>query len=221
MLANNSVGTAAAAEGDANPFAQIWQGVKQGVDQATDGKGFTGKIASDVQDNLAGKKPKVLGYVVLGNGAYMTYFDNNKMGFPSNGGPLNVPPRAGTVAPAMMLAPTGTFQGELIANNIDEARKAGLFVASEGNSAGSGASDQPVATGKGVEKVVAQEVQLDDGTWYRNDSYNCRKIWHLDANKHPFATINPHSNVAFSLMAACETATQDKNRKRIRPVANP
>jgi len=134
-ISPNEGQTADAQNSPASIWDQIKEGVSNGVQQATGGD-LVGKISNDVKNDLEGKKPKPIGYVNLGNGQYLTYFEGDPRGFPSSRNPLAIKPAPGSPAskvPAMVVVPTNikngrSFEGGLVGNNIEEMTKHGLLV---------------------------------------------------------------------------------------------
>lgn len=190
----------------------VGKGVSQGTEQATGGKGFLGAVSDGVKDNLNGKVPQVLGYINLGNGGYITYFDNNKMGFPSQGSILSTPPKAGTVPPPMVVAPTGKFEGKLIPNNIDEMKKDGLFVAvGTSNNISTGGSEAVKAT------VPVFETTDSDGNIIKNAPDNCKIIYVYDKNGTLINKRYLSRPEDYALASKCDTALYNRNMKNIKP----
>jgi hypothetical protein len=190
----------------------IGKGVSQGIDQATGGKGFVGAVSDGVKDDLNGKVPQVLGYINLGNGGYITYFDNNKMGFPSQGSILTAPPKAGTVPPPMVVAPTGKFEGKLLPNNIDKMKKEGLFVPvgnSNNTSAGNSSSVKAI--------VPVFETTDSDGNIIKNAPDNCKtiRVYNKDGTLLKERYLSRPED--FALASKCDTALYYQNMKKIKP----
>lgn len=188
-------------------MGDIGKGVSQGYDQATGGKGFIGAISDGVKDGVNGKVPQVLGYINLGNGGYITYFDNNKMGFPSQGSILAAPPKAGTVPPPMVVAPTGKYEGKLLPNNIDEMKKDGLFVpVGTSNNVTSGAIS-PSEPQKG-DLVARTTIDGKPVTIWTPD---CKNYYRKDENE-PTRKIYPGGTAAVKLEAACVERNYNNTR---------
>lgn len=190
----------------------IGKGVSQGVDQATGGKSFLDAVSDGVKDSLNGKVPQVLGYINLGNGGYITYFDNNKMGFPSQGNFLSAPPKAGTMPPPMVLAAAGKFEGKLLPNNIDEMKKNGLFVP-----VGASNNISPGEVGSVKATVPVFETTDSDGNIIKNAPDNCKIIYVYDKNGTLINKRYLSRPEDYALASKCDTALYNQNMKKIKP----
>lgn len=200
-------------------LSDIGTGIKQGVQQELGNKDVGEKIADGVKDGLAGKTPQVVGHVSLGNGGYVTYFDNSTRGFSSRGKPLTVPPKAGTVPDISLLMQTGKFSGQIVDNNIDTMKKMGVFVAAQPYLPPGGNPSTTVASNNRL-PVAAQRLDVGNGIFYENDPYNCSVVHKKDAQGNDLGVIGgmSRSNQYFSVVARCETETQEANRKKMQPV---
>lgn len=202
-------------------FGDIAKGVKQGVQQELGGKDPGEKIVEGVQNNLTGQQPKAVGYVKLTNNDFLTFFPDSKVGYKSHGAPL--PAKPTTPQPIQTLIPAVGKNGAVVmsTNNVDEFRKAGLLVEQPYLPPGGVTAEAGGSRGIAQQRVAAQEMQLADGTWYRNDDFNCNKVWHLDGNKKPIGTITGRSDAYFNLAAVCTTETQRQQRGKIKPAGAP
>ncbi|MBP7253250.1 MAG: hypothetical protein KBA75_07190 [Alphaproteobacteria bacterium] len=201
----------------------IGTGIKQGIQQETGGN-VGEKIAGGVQDGLAGKTPQPIGHVSLGNGGYITYFDNSNHGFSSRGTPLKTPPKAGTMPDMSVLIQTGKFKGQVVENNIDTMKKMGVFVATQPYLPPGGVTADGATTASvGKIPVAAQRLDLGNGKFYVNDPYNCQVVHVEDAKGNDLGTITglSRSQQYFDVVAKCRVETQEASRKRMQPANRP
>lgn len=200
---------------------QLKEGVNKGVEQATGGD-VVGKISNDVKNNLEGKAPQRLGYVNLGNGQFLTYFEGDPRGFPSTGHPLAVKPAPGapgSKVPVLVTVPTNvrngkSSEGTLVANNLDEMKKHG-FLASFAE-AGTRPEARSEITPMRPPTVAVQEATDPDGNTVRNHPNNCRIIVVYDAAGTVLRQHSLRSDLDFNMAGICQDKTFTMQRKGIR-----
>lgn len=215
----------AATQDAAKPAPSFWdqlkEGVSKGVEQATGGD-IAGKISGDVKNSLEGKTPQRLGYVVLGNGQFLTFFEGDPRGFPSAGQPLATKPAPGAPAarvPAFVTVPTNvrngkSFEGALVGNNVDEMKKHGFLIAFADSGTVAGAS-QEIAPMR-APTVAVQEATDADGSIVRNHPNNCRIIVVYDSAGNVLRQRHLRTDLDFNMAGICQEKTFSMQRKGIR-----
>ncbi|MBP9118281.1 MAG: hypothetical protein KBF58_09390 [Methyloversatilis sp.] len=204
---------------------QIKEGVSKGVEQATGGD-VVGKIKGDVANNLEGKTPQGIGYVDLGNGQYLTFFEGDPRGFPSADRPLTAKPApgaAGSKVPAFVTVPVNvkngrSTEGVLVGNNIDEMRKNNLLVAFAA-SGEAPPSPTETLTPMRAPTVAVQEAIDANGNIVRNHPNNCRIILVYDASGKVVRERPLRTDLDFNMAGVCQDKTFAMQRKGIRDAA--
>ena len=196
-------------------FCQLGKAISDGAKQGMGGKSFGEAVSTGVQDGLAGKTPQVLGHVVLGNGGYLTFFDNNPGGFPSNGRPLSQAPRPGTVPPAMVLVPVAvkngkSFEGAMLANNIEVMKQNGVFVA-----AATPRAAAPAAAADESTRSVPRILAIEKGQKYQTSVDNCRVFDELGPGDKPTGRQVRLTGALFDAAARCETRLSAFRREQM------
>lgn len=206
-------------------WEQLKEGVSKGVEQATGGD-FVGKIKSDVANNLEGKLPQPIGYVNLGNGQFLTYFEGDTRGFPSTGRPLSAKPAPGAPGAAVPLFVTvpvnvkngKSFEGVLVGNNLEEMKKNNLLVALPAAGAATTSGSQTLAAGR-APTVAVQEATDPSGNIVRNHPDNCRIIVVYDSRGTVLGQRSLQTDLDFNMAGICQEKTFAMQRKGIRDAA--
>lgn len=207
---------ASAPESCSGFFCQMGKAISDGVKQGTGGKSFGEAITSGVQDGLAGKTPQVLGHVLMGNGGYLTFFDNNPGGFPSRGQPLSVPPRPGTIPPGMVLVPINikggkSTEGALLANNIEVMKKEGVFIPV---AAPATAAPHTAAAGEKA-RSVPRVLSLHNGVKFQTSPTSCGIHEELGPDDRPTGRQLYPTGALIDATARCETRLSEFRRAQM------
>ena len=199
---------------------QLKEGVSKGVEQATGGD-VVGKISNDVKNNLEGKTPQRMGYVNLGNGQFLTYFEGDARCCSIAGQPRTVKPAPCaplSKVPVLVTVPTNvrngkSFEGALVANNYDEMKKQGFL--STFATSGSGTGGNTDITPMRAPTVAVQEATDPDGNTVRNHPNNCRIIVVYDAAGNALRQHSLRSDLDFNMAGICHDKTFAMQRKGI------